>query len=253
MIKRWGSLLFFLVLALVLARVSIAHAENYQSVIDRWTQERSYKDSKYGGELKVRATFYSGDVIEAIVQKEAEQNLWTAEEMENFKYQFLKGLRLDDYLTVRLDFDNNGPAMHMSPFGSQVALWVGGKKYLPAEYDTRFNIKLLGQREGLVHFPKYDEKTGKALISKDMTVKLTINGGISALTMGKSIDFLWDIRQKDQTPVFEGKAGAKLEMDRLIRRLEKLNGEKKDLEEKLEQLKLEIEKIQARMNELQKQ
>lgn len=253
MAKRYGMLLFFLVLMLAAARGAVAEAQSDQSVMNRWTKERVYTDRKYGGELKVRATFYSSEVIEAIVQDEAERNLWTKEEMENYKYQFLKSLKLDDFIPVRLEFDNSGPSMHMSPFGSQVALWVGGKKYEPVEYDTRFNIKLLGQRDGLVYFPKYDEKTGKPLIGRDMTVKLTINGGISALTMGKTIEFLWDIKKENEGPKIAGKAEARLEMDRLIKRLEKLNGEKKELEGKLEQLKAEIEKIQARMAELQKQ
>ncbi len=228
-----------------------AWAATYDSILNRWTKTRDFADR--GDSLSISATYYSAEFIEATIQQEADRNLWTADELERYKYQFLKTLNVEDTIPVKLSFDNRGAALHMAPFGKQVWLWIGGKRYEPKDYDPRLNMRVMDKIEGLVYFPRFDEKTGKDLLKGVKSVKLEISGSISMTMRAKTAEFVWDVANDNPERLFAGKAGAKLEMDRLIRRLEKLNGEKKDLEGKLEQLKLEIEKIQARMNELQKQ
>ncbi|NLI96117.1 MAG: hypothetical protein GX436_05265 [Synergistaceae bacterium] len=230
---------------------AIAWAATYDSILNRWTKTRDFADR--GDSLSISATYYSAEFIEATIQQEADRNLWTADELERYKYQFLKTLNVEDTIPVKLSFDNRGAALHMAPFGKQVWLWIGGKRYEPKDYDPRLNMRVMDKIEGLVYFPRFDEKTGKDLLKGVKSVKLEISGSISMTLRAKTAEFVWDVANDNPERLFAGKAGAKLEMDRLIRRLEKLNGEKKDLEGKLEQLKLEIEKIQARMNELQKQ
>lgn len=230
---------------------AIAWAATYDSILNRWTKTRAFADR--GDSLSISATYYSAEFIEATIQQEADRNLWTADELERYKYQFLKTLNVEDTIPVKLSFDNRGAALHMAPFGKQVWLWIGGKRYEPKDYDPRLNMRVMDKIEGLVYFPRFDEKTGKDLLKGVKSVKLEISGSISMTMRAKTAEFVWDVANDNPERLFAGKAGAKLEMDRLIRRLEKLNGEKKDLEGKLEQLKLEIEKIQARMNELQKQ
>jgi len=230
---------------------AIAWAATYDSILNRWTKTRDFADR--GDSLSISATYYSAEFIEATIQQEADRNLWTADELERYKYQFLKTLNVEDTIPVKLSFDNRGAALHMAPFGKQVWLWIGGKRYEPKDYDPRLNMRVMDKIEGLVYFPRFDEKTGKDLLKGVKSVKLEISGSISMTMRAKTAEFVWDVANDNPERLFAGKAGAKLEMDRLIRRLEKLNGEKKDLEGKLEQLKLEIEKIQARMNELQKQ
>ncbi len=230
---------------------AIAWAATYDSILNRWTKTRDFADR--GDSLSISATYYSAEFIEATIQQEADRNLWTADELERYKYQFLKTLNVEDTIPVKLSFDNRGAALHMAPFGKQVWLWIGGKRYEPKDYDPRLNMRVMDKIEGLVYFPRFDEKTGKDLLKGVKSVKLEISGSISMTMRAKTAEFVWDVANDNPERLFAGKAGAKLEMDRLIRRLEKLNVEKKDLEGKLEQLKLEIEKIQARMNELQKQ
>ena len=230
---------------------SLGWAAPYDAVLNRWSKTKDFADR--GDSLSITATYYSAEFIEATVQSEADKNLWTADELDRYKYQFLKTLNLEDSIPVRLSFDNRGSALHMAPFGKQVWLWIGGKRYEPKDYDPRFNFRVQDKIEGMVYFPRFDEKTGRDLLKGAKTVKLELSGSISMTMKAKTAEFIWDVANDNPEKLFAGKAGARLEMDRLIKRLEKLNGEKKDLEGKLEQLKAEIEKIQARMAELQKQ
>ena len=230
---------------------SLAWAASYDAVLNRWSKTKDFADR--GDSLSITATYYSAEFIEATIQQEADRNLWTADELDRYKYQFLKTLNLEDSIPVRLSFDNRGSALHMAPFGKQVWLWIGGKRYEPKDYDPRFNFRVQDKIEGMVYFPRFDEKTGRDLLKGAKTVKLELSGSISMTMRAKTAEFIWDVANDNPEKLFAGKAGARLEMDRLIKRLEKLNGEKKDIEGKLEQLKAEIEKIQARMAELQKQ
>lgn len=230
---------------------SLAWAAPYDAVLNRWSKTKDFADR--GDSLSITATYYSAEFIEATIQQEADRNLWTADELDRYKYQFLKTLNLEDSIPVRLSFDNRGSALHMAPFGKQVWLWIGGKRYEPKDYDPRFNFRVQDKIEGMVYFPRFDEKTGRDLLKGAKTVKLELSGSISMTMRAKTAEFIWDVANDNPEKLFAGKAGSKLEMDRLIKRLEKLNGEKKDLEGKLEQVKAEIEKIQARMTELQKQ
>ncbi len=151
-------------LALLLCMAaSVAWGADYDSVMSHWSRSQKFKDD-FGGEITITATYYAGEYIEALLQKEAEQNLWTADELENYKYELLKTLQLTEYIPIKLEFDNRGPSMHMAPFDSMATLWIGSKKFSPVDYDRRFNFKLSDKRDGLVFFPKYDEKTGKPLL-----------------------------------------------------------------------------------------
>jgi len=226
-------------------------AAPYDEVLKRWQKTREFAD--IGDEIKITATYFSAEYIEALVQKEADDNLWTADELEMHKYQLLKTLNLDETIPVRLEFVVRGSSVHMSPFGEQVWLWVGGKRYKPVEFDPRFNFKISDKREGMVYFPRFDEKTGKDLLAGSKSVKLELSGGISHAIRAMAVDFIWDVVHDDPERLFAGQSGARLEMDRLIKRLARLNREKDECEQKLNELNSEIATIEARMKELQMQ
>ncbi|HOC82418.1 MAG: hypothetical protein KBG03_03805 [Synergistales bacterium] len=241
---RMLSVAIFLVLL-----ASTACAAGPESATSNWSRSLEFKD-KFGGEIKITATYYAGEYIEAQMMQEAERNLWTADELENYKYELLKSLQLDDYIPIMLEFDNRGPALHMSPFDSMATLWIGNKKYSPADYDRRFNFKIEEKREGLVFFPKYDEKTGKPLLEKAGSIRLILNDAVSPLTLGKRIEYIWDVSKDSGQFLLEGAAAEKLEVDRLIKRLQKLNKEKMELESELEEKHQEISIIEQRLEEL---
>jgi len=105
----------------------------------------------------------------------------------------------------------------------------------------------------MVFFPKYDEK-GKSLLEGAKTVRLAINSAISGETMKfNSIDYFWDVQKDNPEALYKGKAASRLELDRLIKRLERLNTEKKELESKLGELNDEISSVNRRVEELQRQ
>src|SRR6056297_2532917 len=159
--KRLANIIM-LSMVLLLAVLAASSPAAPEDILKRWSKSETYKNDM-GSELEITATYYSAEYIEALVQTEAEKNLWTKDEMENYKYELLKSLQMDEYITVKIAFQNRGPAMHMAPFDRQISLWVGSEKYAPEDYDKRFNFKLLGRRDGLVFFPRYDENTGESL------------------------------------------------------------------------------------------
>ncbi|AER66309.1 hypothetical protein Tlie_0574 [Thermovirga lienii DSM 17291] len=228
---------------------AVASAAPYDEIIRKWTRQETYKDD-FQAELTIKVTYYASEYIDALIQKEAEKNLWTKDEMENYQYQLLKSLSLEEYVPFYIEFDNRGPAMHMAPFNEQITLWVGKKQYKPVDYEKRFNFALTGKRGGFVYFPRYDEK-GKPILEGVKTIRLVINGGISAQTIGKTIEFYWDIDKDSGGAYLAGKAAERLEADRLIKRLEKLNDQKKELQKQLDELDKEIQKIEERLKELQ--
>jgi len=116
-------------------------AADFDSILQKWSRTYSTRGDM-GDELTIVATYYSAEYIEALVQREAEKNLWTESEVENYKYELLKALQLEEYIPVMLSFDMKGAPLRMAPFDNKAILWVGGKKLSPADYDKRFNFKL---------------------------------------------------------------------------------------------------------------
>jgi len=241
-----------LAMILTLMLFSTAFAD-MKDVLKRWPKTLQYRD-QMGSELDVTVTYYSAEYIEALVKMEADKNLWTADEMENYKYELLQMLRLDEYIPIFVEFDNRGPAMHMAPFDRQIHLLLDGDKYSPVEYDKRFNFKLLGKRDGFVFFPRFDENTGESLLEGVKRAKVTISTSISSTAEGAAfMDFFWDIRDDDPASLYSGRAAAKLEIDRLIKRLEILSSKKDDLESQLAEVLAELDMVNQRIEELRKE
>jgi hypothetical protein len=235
----------------LMAGVSEA-ASQYQDVMSKWERKGAYTEQGELGRLEVKVVYYSGEYIEALLNEEARKNMWTADELERYKYNLLKTLNLDETIPFMVEFNNNGPSMHMAPFNEQIALWVGKKKLTPVDYDKRFNFKLQGKREGMVHFPKYDEKTGKSNLQGAATIRLTMAGGIHGYLKGE-ISYLWDVTKDNPQRLYEGKAASRLELDRLIARIRKLSDQRKELEGKVAEIDRELATIQQRVDELQRQ
>ena len=236
---------------MVFACVLDAYASQ-DSVLSRWRKSEKIMDEDKMGFVEFTVTYYAAEYIEALVQKEAKANLWTKDEEENYKYQLLKTLQLEQYIPIFVDINNYGSALRMAPFGDQVTLWIGNKRYSPEDYDKRFNFKLSGQRDGFIYFPRYDDKTGKPLLDGAKTVKFSIKGGVSPITMKRTtIDFLWDVNKDNPDQFFTGKAADRLELDRLIVRLGNLKGQRAEVQKQLDELDTELSTIQSRITELQ--
>ncbi|MDR3164869.1 MAG: hypothetical protein LBU13_04765 [Synergistaceae bacterium] len=225
-------------------------APKYDAMLARWTKTESGKDD-FGGAFTFKATLYTAEYIEALMRSEAEKNMWTASELEDYKYNFLKGLNLDDNIAVHLEIEELGPTAHMSPFNEMLAMWIGKTKYAPSDYDKRFNMPLQGKIDGMVFFPRYDEKTGKPLLNRKMSLRLVVNGAISPVINNRELRFIWDVEAEDAPTAISGTAADRLEVDRLLRRMEKLTAEKADLQSQLDAKNQEIKEINARIEELQ--
>ncbi|MDR0654063.1 MAG: hypothetical protein LBG12_12270 [Synergistaceae bacterium] len=167
-------------------------ASKYDAALARWTKTESVKDDM-GGTFTLKATLYTAEYIEALMQSEAEKNMWTASELEDYKYNFLKGLSLDDNIAVHIEVEELGPTAHMAPFNEMLAMWIGRTKYAPSDYDQRFNLPLQGKRDGMVFFPRYDEKTGKPLLNRKMSLRLVVNGAVSPIVSNRELRFTWDV------------------------------------------------------------
>lgn len=218
----------------------------------RWTRSQTFADKGSLANFTLKVTYFSADHMQTLIREEAQRNMWTKDEEERFKYQLLNTTSFEKYLPFYVVFENNGPSMHMAPFDEQVSLWVGKKKIAPADYDRMFNVKLQGKREGFVFFPRYDEKTGKPILEGVKSIKLVFKYGIHDFVKN-DINFVWDVDKDKPGNLMEGKAAAKLEIDRLLKRLQILNDKKKELETQLANLNEEISTVNARIAELQKE
>lgn len=251
--KKHIALTIVMIITVVMTFVSAGSAaEPFERLLDRWTKSREYVDREDGiSRLDIRATYYSAEFVEAYVQKEADANLWTEQETDDYKYKFLQALHLDEMIPIQIYFNNNGPTMHLGPFDTMVKLMVKNKSYKPVDYDKRFNFAFQGEREGLVYFPRYDEKTGKDLLEGVKTVTLELRGAISpSFTNGNNIRFQWDIANDDPSKLYRGTTAARIETDRLIKRLENLRKDKEAEDARLKAIEDEINTIQQRLDEL---
>lgn len=239
------------VLFFVFAHNTADASSKYDSTLKRWSKFEEYKD-KFGGTFRIRATLQMPEYIEALMQSEAEKNLWTASELEDYKYNYLKTIRLDDYIAVFLEMEELGPTAHMAPFNEMVYMWIGKKKYSAVDYDLRFNLPLQGKRDGYVFFPRRDEKTGESLIKKNTSIRFVMSSGTSPVLDTREVRFIWDISGEDKITMAAGTAADRLELDRLLRRLEKLAKEKSDLEAQISSKNREIDDVKTRIEELQK-
>lgn len=243
---------FFLLIAVLLLTSSCGSADNFDQVMARWKKER-YLTNEIGANLRIEAVYYSAEFIEASIQHEAEKNLWTQQETDNYKYNYLKALQLNEMIPINIKFINNGPSMHLGPFDLMVKLRIKNKTYKPVDYDKRFNFKFQGEREGLVYFPRYDEKTGKNLLDGVNSVRLEFSNVITLEYEKGNINFLWDVANDDPRKIYAGKAAARFETERLLQRLEKLRADKAELEAKMQSIADEMAMIQKRLDELEKQ
>ena len=242
------------VACLLIGLAAVANAAATDQILSRWGKKIKLIDREdQVSNLEIRATYYSTEYVEALVQSEAQKNLWTQQEADEYKYRLLNTLQLEEMIPIRIEFTNNGPSMHLGPFDVMVKLMIGNKEYKMADYDKRFNFKFQGEKEGLVFFRRYDEKTGKDLLKGVKQVRLIFSPTISPITDGRRTEFIWDIANDDPAKLFQGKAAAKYETDRLIKRLEKLRKDKAEEEAKLASINGEISTIQARLDELAKQ
>jgi hypothetical protein len=228
-----------------------AAATNWDAALAKWTKTEERRDDA-GGKFTIKATLYTSEYIETLMQSEAEKNLWTASELEDYKYNFLKGLNMDQSFAIHLEIEELGPTAHMAPFNEMLYLWIGKNKYSPSDYDTRFNMPLQGKRDGIVYFPRFDEKTGESLFKKDVALRLVFKAGISPVVASTELRFAWDVKVGSMDPGDAGRAVDRLEVDRLLKRMDGLAAKKAELEAQLEAANREIKEVSDRIEELQK-
>ena len=220
-------------------------------VLKAWSHETTAQTKEGDQSITVKATYYSNEYIEALVTSEAEKNLWTADEMENYKYTLLKNLNLGETIPFHIDMYVRGIPVYAQPFDRHVTLMVRGKKYQPVDYDKRFNFKILGSRDGMIYFPRYDEKTGKEILAGAKDVRLIFDSAISVALAGKGdVVWVWDLA-KDRGKIAGGRAADRLEADRLIKRSKKIEEERAALQKKLDELNKEHKEVNSRIDELQ--
>jgi len=227
----------------------------FHNIMQKWvrTSSKKYEEGNPLTYVEFSAAYFSPEYITAHVEDQAQKNLWTQQEMENYKYQYLNTLQLDKMIPILLHIDNSGPAMHLNPFDTVVKMRIGSKVYKPIDYDKRFNFRLMGEIEGLVFFPRFDEKTGKPLLGgKNNMVTLEINSFASPL-LKSNIQLIWSVGNEDISKLYAGKTAARLENDRLLERLNKLKKDKAEIEAKANSIDQEMNTIQKRLDELQKQ
>ena len=223
-----------------------------EDILRKWTRTNSFSEKTDLQTVDIKVTYYSAEYVEALVRSEAEKNLWTKDEMENYKYTLLKSLNLHDSIAFHIDFNVVGVPMYTQPFDRHLTLFVGNQRYNPSDYDKRFNFKISGRRDGMVFFPRYDPKTGKDILEKARDIRLVLSGSISQATAARGdVRWVWDLSKDNPEALGTGKAMDRLELDRLIKRMEKLNQERQELQTKIDAIDRELGEVRSRVDELQ--
>ena len=232
--KKLSASLIFLLIIFTASSSYSAPAEKVDPVLKAWYHETEASSKEGDQSLKLRITYYSNEYIDNLIASEAEKNLWTADETENFKYTFLKNLNLSEAIPFHVDLYVTGTPMYAGPFDKHITMMVGGKKYQPVDYDKRFNFKILGARDGMVFFPRYDPKTGKEILDGAKDVRIIFDSSISHALDGRSdVIYIWDLK-KDRGSITAGKAVDRLETDRLIKRADKIKTERDALQKQID-------------------
>lgn len=216
-----------------------------------WSQTKMLKGED-GARVEMTVTYYSAAQVAREVAQKAQENLWTEQEAEEYRYKLMTELKLDDYIPVKFAVKVSGPKLRMVPFDSQIELFLGSKKYEAVDYDKILNFPVEDHVEGLVFFPRYDKK-GNDLLKDVKLAKIVIYPSCAPFVMKGKAEFLFNVSEDDKKLLEVGAAGGKLEFDRLLKRMEKLKTQKADLEAQLSKVNEELDKINARMDEIQKQ
>lgn len=239
-----------LILLFIICLPSFA-AQQEDPVLRAWSHEIKTGDDGSGQSLNLKITYYSNEYVNALITSEAEKNLWTADEMENYKYTLLKNLNLAECIPFHVDMYVRGIPMYPNPFDKHITLRVGKKTYSPIDYDKRLNFKILGPRDGMVFFPRYDPKTGKDVLEGAKDLRIIFDSSVSYALMGKGdILWVWDLA-KDRGKIAGGKAADRLETDRLIKRSDKIKADREALQKQLDELNKEYNEVNSRIDELQ--
>ena len=249
--RRISSWIKVLTIAIFITAIcATAYAAAIDNILLRWRKTAKYQEGT--SNLTVAVTYYSAELVEAEIQAEAEKNLWTQDELERYKYRYLQMLNLAEMIPIKVEFVNNGPTMHPGPFDKMIKMQIGRKTYEPIDYDKRLNFAFQGEKEGLVFFPRYDEKTGKSVLDGQKRVTIELSPGISTLIALRNSNarFFWDIKNDDPSKLYAGQTAARLETDRLLKRLENLRKDRSEEEAKLKAIDDEINTIQTRLDEL---
>ncbi|MBR1602245.1 MAG: hypothetical protein IJ667_02260 [Synergistaceae bacterium] len=252
-----GLALLFLLAAQAFAAESqggAARTAKDTPAMRKWVHENHFADRDGDQRVDLKATYYAAEYVEALVNAEAEKNMWTADELENYKYTLFKTLNLNESIAFHIDFNVIGVPMYAQPFDRHITLLIGKKKYTPSDYDHRFNFKISGQRDGMVYFPRYDPQTGADLLKGVKQIRLILDGAIShAISRTGDVTWIWDITKDKPERLNSGKAANRLEIDRLLKRVDKVNKDKQELQSKLDALNKELSEVNARINQLQAQ
>ena len=251
MFRKKISVLMILIISLIFAAQCSAASKssNEDAVLKAWSHENEYNTVDQS--LKLKITYYSNEYVEALVNSEAEKNLWTNDEMENYKYTLLKNLNLGESIPFHVDMYVRGIPMYAGPFDKHITMMVGKNKYQPIDYEKRFNFKILGARDGMVFFPRYDPKTGKEILDGARDVRIIFDSAISHALDGQSDPiYIWDLK-KDRGQIAGGKAADRLETDRLIKRSDKIKADREALQKQLDALNKEYDEVNSRIDELQ--
>ena len=229
-----------------------AKKEPVPQVLKNWTHELTANASDGTQEIKVAVTYYSNEYVEQLIASETEKNLWTQDEAENYKYTLLKNLNLAETIPFHIYLRIQGMPCYASPFDKHFTLMIGKKKYKAVDYDRRFNFKLLGEREGMIYFPRYDETTGKPILegAKDIRLLFTTSPFYALNSYKTDITWIWDL-SRDRGSINGGKAADRLEIDRLQKRTDKLDEERRKLQRQLDALNKEYKDVNSRIDELQ--
>lgn len=153
-----------LALVLLLALCAPSHgsdpAAEAMSILERWTSFH------WGRDCLVWVVHYPEELVGPWVEAEAARSGMTEAEREQYRRSFSADLRIETAEAFLLTVYVFSPRpLNLGPLASSVMLETGdGRKIPPSSYEKKFDQPLVGIVQGLVFFPKQQDKDFKLII-----------------------------------------------------------------------------------------
>lgn len=148
------TLVFLILVLCASASFALTSLQEANTVLDKWTSFH------WGNDCFVWIVHYSEDLVDPWVRAESEKQGMSPEEEDLYRQTFLDELKITETEAFLFSFYSFGPNdMDMSPFSDKISLRTeSGKVSAPLSYDPSFDLPMRGVVQGIVFFPKQEER-----------------------------------------------------------------------------------------------
>ncbi len=154
------TLVFLILVLCASASFALTSLQEANMVLDKWTSFH------WGKDCFVWIVHYSEDLVDPWVRAESEKQGMSPEDEGLYRQTFLDELKINETEAFLFSFYSFGQNdMDMSPFSDKISLRTkSGKVSAPLSYDPSFDLPMKGIVQGIVFFPKQEERAFSIIV-----------------------------------------------------------------------------------------